>query len=185
MTSTAAAAPRHLRRDDEAVEQHLPCGQRRERKSRSISIGHALRLVTDDALVDEMELGVGTWSIDRARVPDIVSHAETRGIVANAHYLTHGIPAENAGLATLGRAPCTNLHVDRVHRNRSHSDEQVLARGDGILELEVEERVRAFDRTRGDIANGFHDGQSRAVRSLSRCEAEQGWASFGHTAGAP
>jgi len=103
----------------------------------------ALRLVADDALVDEVELGVRAGSRYGPRVENLVAGLKQRGVRADRPDHARGIPPEDlpfTGFRRGGAPP--HLVVDGVDRDRLDLDEQVAA-GRG--------RLRQFDVDQGRL----------------------------------
>ncbi len=63
-------------RNAQAVEEQLPCGDGGERQSSGFGEGERARLVSGEALIDEMELAVGARAVDGSGVEDLIAGLE-------------------------------------------------------------------------------------------------------------
>ena len=79
MMRTAGGRARHRLADIHAVEQGFPRGDRCERQRRGLGKSERARLVPDNALVDEMKLGVGARADIAARI-EAVARPEERSL---------------------------------------------------------------------------------------------------------
>ena len=140
----------------EAIEQQFPGGDGGEGKGGCLRERERFRLVADDALVDQMEFGVGALALDRARVKHLVARLEQRDIGPDRVDHAGRVIAQNLGLA-LGRGGAlAHLVIDRIGRDRLHGDADVASLGLGFGGLEIDQRVLIFDRKRFFVADGLH-----------------------------
>ena len=117
--------------DVEAVEEHLPGGDRGEREGCGLGEVEAARLGADDALVDEVQLSVGTLAGDGPGVEHLVAGPEEGGLgPAAGRCRPHRSPAPCTAGPRAGAA--ADLGVDRVHRDGADPDQEVAAGGDGV-----------------------------------------------------
>ncbi|MNN58464.1 hypothetical protein D3C81_1735120 [compost metagenome] len=112
--------------------------------------------MADDAFIHEVEFAVGAGPRDAACVEHRVADLEQRHVRAHGGHGASGIPAQHARRIfhlVLGRA---DLGVHRVHGNRLHLDQQVVARGGRLVDLHVHQRLGVADRQVTGQSNGFH-----------------------------
>ncbi|MGY4351167.1 hypothetical protein ACVWXM_007660 [Bradyrhizobium sp. GM7.3] len=140
----------------EPIEQQFPGGDGGEREGGGLHERQALRLVANDALVDEVEFRIGTLAQDRAGVKYLVAWLEQRDVGTDGVDNAGRVIAQNLGLA-LGRG-CALAHlvIDRIGRDRLHSHADITALGFGLGGLEIEQRVLILDRKRLPVADGLH-----------------------------
>lgn len=154
------------------VEQGLPGRQGRERERRRLGPIQRRGLTTDDAFVDEMQLGVRARANDRARVEDVVARLEQRGIGTGGDDDARGVPSQDLPVVAFRRRAAADLVVDRVDRHGPHLDQQVAPRRHGIRKIDVDERRISRDRARRPVSDGFHEGLQNwfelTLRSLHR-----------------
>jgi hypothetical protein len=143
--------------DVEAVEEHLPCGDRGEREGGGLGEVEAARLGADDALVDEVQLGVGTLTGDAAGVEHLVAGPEEGGLRPGSADDAGRVVAQHLDAAGLVRAgAAADLGVNRVHRDGADLDQEVATGGDGVGELDVDQGLRGVDGLGLAIADGAH-----------------------------
>jgi hypothetical protein len=108
-----------------------------------------------------MKFSVHALASNTACVEDFVAWSEPGHIGPHRPSDTGGVPAQRLSALAGGCGAFAHFHVNGVHRNRIHLDEQIPARSDGIRELLVQERVQTVDRSGFTIGDGTHDGCSR------------------------
>ncbi|CAE6954804.1 conserved protein of unknown function [Ectopseudomonas oleovorans] len=144
--------------DLQAFEQQFPGGDRGQRQGRRVGEGQAAGHMTDDALVDHMQLAVGAGPVDGAGVEHPVARLEQADLAA--HGLDHaaGVPAEHLGGAVRWRDALTDLGVDRVDRNGADLDQQVARAGYRLGQLHVLQGFGVFGGEGLVVGDGFHEG---------------------------
>ncbi len=129
----------------EPVEQQFPGGDRGEGEGCGLRERQALRLLADDALVDQVEFRIGALAQDRAGVKHLVARLEQRDVRTDRVDDAGRVVAEDLGLA-LGRGGAlADLVVDRVGRDRLHGDADVAPLRFGLCGLEIDQRIRGLD----------------------------------------
>src|SRR5690606_23044824 len=136
------------------------------------------RLVADAALVDEVQLGVGTGPGDRTCVIDRITGPEPGGFRSRLAHDAGGVPAQHLPFLAFGGRAAADLVVDRVHRDRLHFDEDVAAGGDRLRQLDVDERRFIANRTGELVPNSFHHAppsiEAQVFRTDGRFESYHG-----------
>jgi hypothetical protein len=148
-------AGRPLAVDLEAVEQHLPGGDRRERQGGGIGGRERLRSRTDDPLVDELQLGVRARAEDRPGIEHPVAGPEQRHRVPCPDDSSHGIEAKDAE-AALGRRIVPKLGVDRIDGDRLDPHQQVMPERHRIGQLAPDQGIRAITGAGRGVADRLH-----------------------------
>src|SRR6185312_1629437 len=109
------------------------------------------RLVTHDALVDGVEVGVRAFARDVSGVVDLVADREAGHLGTDRRHRARRIESEPGGCTV--RQSATSLGVDRVHRDRLDAHQEVARTqlGEGNLDL-------AEGRCLGDRSGRSDDG---------------------------
>ena len=124
---------RHRLADIHAVEQGFPRGDRCERQRRGLGKSERARLMPDNALVDEMKLGVCARADVAARIEDLVTRPEERSLRARLNDDARRIVANHFCGPGRGRSAGAHLVVHRVDRNRADLDQKIAPRGGWAL----------------------------------------------------
>jgi len=143
--------------DVEAIEQGFPSGEAGEGEGRTGRGVEGLRTDGRDALVDELEVGIGTRAGDVAGVVNEIADLEERNGIADGFDGAGGIEAERLGGSVRAGA---DLGVDGVHPDGFDFDENVVALGHGGRELDFESCVRLIEADPGLELDGFHGNDS-------------------------
>ena len=98
-----------------------------------------LRLLGDDTLVNQVELGIRAGPGERPCVPDLIAQLEECYISARVHDNTAGIPTQHLRFAGRGSRAHPHLGVNWVHGNRPHRDQKLTAGGRRIGQVNVEQ----------------------------------------------
>lgn len=150
----------------EAIEQQFPCGNGGEGQGRRLRERQRLRLVSDDALIDQVKFRIGALALDRACVPDFVAGFEQRDVRADGIDDSGGIEAENLGFAGGRFGAFADLVIYRVSRDRSDGDADIAALWLRLGCLEIDQGLRGVDRQRFFVTHGFHSQAPFAVTMI-------------------
>ncbi len=140
----------------EPVEQQFPGGDRGEGKGCGLRERQRLRLLADDALVDQMEFRIGALAQDRAGVKHFVARLEQRHVGADRIDHTGRVKTEDLGFALRRGGALAHLVIDRVGRDRLHGHADVAAFRLGLCGLEIDKGIRVLDGQRFLVSDGLH-----------------------------
>ncbi len=138
---------RHRHLHVEAVEQHFPGGQRRQRHRGCLRVAQRLRLVADDALVDELKFGVAAGADIAAGVIDFVASLEERHVRADLANDAGCVVTQHAQTARVRCEVHAHLGVDRIDGHGLHFDEEVAAGGLRLVDVEIDQAVGVGNRS--------------------------------------
>ena len=112
--------------------------------------------MADDAVIDQMEFGVGAGPVRHAGVKHFVADREILRLRADGADDAGGIEAQHARLAQRLAAQ-TDFRVDRIDGNGFDFHQQVVMARYRNRELEIEERFEVGDRLGMGKGDGFHE----------------------------
>ena len=141
--------------DVQPIEERFPCGQAGEGQRRAgggIELG---RPAADDALVNELVVGIGAGASDVAGVVDGIAHLKEGDGVTDGLDRARGIVAK--GLRFRVRA-WAHLGIDRIETDRFDAHENIVSFGGRSRELDFERCVGLVEGDAGLELDGFHVG---------------------------
>ena len=147
---------RHRLADVQPVEQHLPRGDRGQRDGGGGGPVERFRLVTDDALIDEVELTVGAGPADRPGVEYLVARAKQRDVGSDRRDPARGVPTQHLPGSGIRQGVGPALDVDRVDRHRPDLDQDVAALGNRHRLLDVDQGFLAVNAAGLLVADRTH-----------------------------
>src|SRR5579875_1996263 len=109
----------------------------------------------DNALIDQLKLGVRAGAADISRIKDMIAEAKMRHLRAEAPDNSRSIKSQDARLADRIRM-AAEFGIDRVDRNRLDLDQKLSMPRQRFRQLDIHQRLRIRDRAAMGIGNRFH-----------------------------
>ena len=145
----------------QTFEQQFPGGDGGQRQGCSFGERQAARHMANDAFIDQVQFAVGAGTVDGAGVENLVARLEQADLTAYRLDGSGCIPTEHLGGTIVRRIAkadnaMADLGVDRVDRDGSNLDQQIVRARSGIGQLHVLQRFGMLGRQGLVVSDGFH-----------------------------